>query len=130
MTFQALPGFNVDLITKSCVASQRAYETNEHYIKEETGEVVIFAFPPSFSAKDWLTPENKSPFGEIKMKRAQFPCMRSIGKDDDATANEAFLKNLEVLIDSRTYFYASVSKYNLLTLSLNRKPYEKFVSET
>uniref|UniRef100_A0A1J3DS66 Protein EDS1B n=1 Tax=Noccaea caerulescens TaxID=107243 RepID=A0A1J3DS66_NOCCA len=103
MASQALVGINNDLITRSWMASARAYGT-EHFHKEEEGEVVFFSFRASFFEKDWFSPVSKSSFGEIKMKRDQFPCMRSIGNDVDATVNEAFLKNLEVLTSPRTSF--------------------------
>lgn len=90
------------------MASARAYGT-EHFLKEEEGEVVFFSFRPSFFEKDLFSPGSKSSFGEIKMKRDQFPCMRSIGNDVDATVNEAFLKNLEVLTSPRTSFRDFVS---------------------
>lgn len=109
MALEALTGINDDLITKSWMVSKGAYQT-EHYIKEEAGGIVFFAFRPSFSAKDLFATANKSAFGEIKMKRVEFPCMRSIGNNVDATVNEAFLKNLELIIGPRTSFSASVSK--------------------
>ncbi|CAH8267837.1 unnamed protein product [Arabidopsis lyrata] len=107
MAFEALTGVDGDLITISWMASKGANQT-EHYLKEEVGGIIIFAFPPFFSAEGLFATANKSPFGEIKMKRNQFPCMRSIGNNVDATVNEAFLKNLEVIIGPRTSFYASV----------------------
>jgi len=109
MAFEALTGINGDLITRSWSASKQAYLT-ERYHKEEAGAVVIFAFQPSFSEKDFFDPDNKSSFGEIKLNRVQFPCMRKIGKGDVATVNEAFLKNLEAIIDPRTSFQASVRR--------------------
>lgn len=109
MAFEDLTGINGDLIRRSWTASKDAYRT-EHYHREEAGDFVLFAFRPSFSENDWFAPANKSAFGEIKMKRNQFPCMRSIGNNFDATVNEAFLKNLEVLISPRTSFAAFVSK--------------------
>ncbi|KAG7560060.1 Fungal lipase-like domain [Arabidopsis thaliana x Arabidopsis arenosa] len=107
MAFEALAGISGDLITTSWIASKKAYQT-ERYHKEEAGTVVIFAFRPSFTAEDLFAPANISSFGEIKMNRVQFPCMRKIGKGDEATVNEVFLRNLEVIIDPRTSFYASV----------------------
>ncbi|KAG2257466.1 hypothetical protein Bca52824_076760 [Brassica carinata] len=103
MALEALAGITNDLITRSWKASTRAYNT-DHFHKEEERETVVVAFAPSFSEKDWIAPENKSPFGETKMKRAQFPCMRSIGNDVDATVNESFLKNFQVLTSPTTSF--------------------------
>ncbi|XP_010515121.1 PREDICTED: protein EDS1B [Camelina sativa] len=109
MAFEALVGINGDIITKSWMVSKGAYQT-EPFIKEEAGGIVFFAFRPSFTAKDLFATGNKSPFGEIKMKRVEFPCMRSIGNNVDATVNEAFLKNLELIIGPRTSFHASVQR--------------------
>lgn len=109
MAFESLTGINGDLITNSWMVSKSAYQT-EYYYKKEVGKVVYFAFRPSFSGKDWFAQENKNSFGEIKTKRVQFPCMRSIGNNVGATVNGALLKNLELLIDPRTSFYASVSQ--------------------
>ncbi|CAA7043347.1 unnamed protein product [Microthlaspi erraticum] len=103
MASQVLAGINNDLIARSWIASARAYGT-EPYHKEETEEIVTFSFRPSFSEKEWFSPASKSSFGEIKMNRDQFPCMRSIGNDVDATVNEAFLKTLELLTSPRTSF--------------------------
>ncbi|CAF2151823.1 hypothetical protein HID58_002224 [Brassica napus] len=99
----AVAGISNDLVTRSWMASKIAYNT-EHFCKEEEGELVYFSFKPSFSEKDWFAPENGSSFGETKMNREQFPCMRSFSNDVDATVNEAFLKNLDILISQRTSF--------------------------
>lgn len=109
MAQEAFPGINNDLITRSLMVSTRAYNT-DHFHTEEEREVVFVAFRPSFSENDWFAPENKSPFGETKMNRAQFPCMRSIGNDVDATVNESFLTNLLVLTSPTTSFCDYVSK--------------------
>lgn len=114
MAFPILTGINDPVTSWSWRASTRAYSTDQYFHKEEEDETVIYAFKPSFSKKDWFAPENMSSFGEIKMNRDHFPCMRSFSKDLDATVNEAFLKNLEVLFS--TSFSDSVSK-TLLTFS-------------
>ncbi|EOA23642.1 hypothetical protein CARUB_v10016847mg [Capsella rubella] len=107
MAFEALTGINGDHITNSWIASKRAYQT-EPFIRYEAGGTVYFSFRPSFTAEAYFATGNKSPFGEIKMNRVEFPCMRSIGNDVDATVNEAFLKNLQVLIAPTTSFHDSV----------------------
>ncbi|CAH8350638.1 unnamed protein product [Eruca vesicaria subsp. sativa] len=99
MALDALAGINNALIATSLRASTRAY-TTDHFHTEVEGDTVFFAFKPSFLEKDWFDPENKSSFGETKMNREHFPCMRSIGNDVDATVNEAFLKNLQLLIST------------------------------
>lgn len=109
MALEALAGISNDLITRAWMASTRAYNT-DHFHKEEERETVFVAVRPSFLEKDWFAPENKSPFGETNMKRAQFPCMRSIGNDVDATVNESFLENFQVLTSPTTSFCDYVSK--------------------
>ncbi|ESQ45751.1 hypothetical protein EUTSA_v10010232mg [Eutrema salsugineum] len=117
MAFEAFAGIN-DLITKSWKASTEAYKTDQFH-KEEEREVIFFSFRPSFSEKDWFAPENKSPFGEIKMDRVRFPCMRSIGNDVDATVNQAFLKNLDVLL--------STTFCNLVKNAAESRKYQRIV---
>ncbi|KFK37053.1 hypothetical protein AALP_AA4G206100 [Arabis alpina] len=109
MAFQALTGINGDLINSAWTASKEAYGT-EHYHREEleTEDSVLYAFRPSFSENDWFAPGNDSAFAEIKMDRNQYPCMRSIGNNVDASVNQAFLNNLELLISPRTSFATSV----------------------
>ncbi|KAJ4910439.1 Protein EDS1B [Raphanus sativus] len=96
MALDALAGLSNDLITRSWMASN----TTKPFHKEEEGNTVFFGFKSSFLEKDLFDPENESPFGETKMNREQFPCMRSIGNDVDATVNEAFLKNLQLLVST------------------------------
>ncbi|RID58398.1 hypothetical protein BRARA_F01702 [Brassica rapa] len=103
MALEAFAGISNDLIARAWMASTRAYNT-DHFHKEEERETVFVAVRPSFMEKDWFAPENKSPFGETNMKRAQFPCMRSIGNDVDATVNESFLENFQVLTSPTTSF--------------------------
>ncbi|CAN7110755.1 unnamed protein product [Brassica rapa subsp. narinosa] len=99
MVLEALAGVSNDLIATSWRASTTAYST-DHFHVEVEGDTVFFALKPSFLVKDWFDPENASPFGETKMNREQFPCMRSIGNDVNATVNEAFLKNLKLLVST------------------------------
>ncbi|CAF2151826.1 hypothetical protein HID58_002226 [Brassica napus] len=99
MVLEALAGVSNALIATSWRASTTAYSTDHFHIEVE-GDTVFFAFKPSFLVKDWFDPENASPFGETKMNREQFPCMRSIGNDVNATVNEAFLKNLKLLVST------------------------------
>ncbi|CAF2074297.1 unnamed protein product [Brassica oleracea] len=99
MVLEALAGISNALIATSWRASTTAYSTDHFHIEVE-GDTVIFAFKQSFLVKDWFDPENASPFEETKMNREQFPCMRSIGNDVNATVNEAFLKNLKLLVST------------------------------
>ncbi|KAL0876057.1 hypothetical protein Bca101_025762 [Brassica carinata] len=106
MALEALAGININaLIATSWKASTKDY-TNDHFHQEVEGDKIFFAFRPSFLEKDLFDPENASPFGETEMK--QFPCMRSFSSDVAAwaTVNEAFLKNLRVIIS--TLFPVSV----------------------
>ncbi|CAN8254928.1 unnamed protein product [Cochlearia groenlandica] len=108
MAFESLSGINNDLITKTWIATKRTYESSKQFHKEEEGTVVFIAFKPSSCHKDWFATENKSSFGEKKMNRNQFPCMKSIGNDADATVNEAFLNSFLLLITPTTSFLDSV----------------------
>lgn len=126
MALDALAGLSNDLITRSWMASN----TTKPFHKEEEGNTVFFGFKSSFLEKDLFDPENESPFGETKMNREQFPCMRSIGNDVDATVNEAFLKNLQLLVS--TSFPHSVSITNSFDLLWGHQleTYNSFMSET
>ncbi|KAG2289502.1 hypothetical protein Bca52824_049106 [Brassica carinata] len=110
MALEALSKIDDALIATSWRASTTAYSTNHFHTQEERG-IVFFAFKPSFLDKDLFAPGNKSPFGETEMKSDQFPfpCMRSFSNDVDATANEAFVKNLHILISPSTSFLADVA---------------------
>ncbi|KAJ4910438.1 Protein EDS1B [Raphanus sativus] len=109
MALDALPGLSSDLIATSLKESTKGF-SNDHFHQEVEDDTVFFAFRPSFLVNNWFGPENESSFGETKMNRAQFPCMISFSNDVDAdaraTVNEAFLKNLQLLIS--TSFPASV----------------------
>ncbi|KAE8124148.1 hypothetical protein FH972_019056 [Carpinus fangiana] len=88
------------LINKACSCAMKAHKSPENpYIIEKTlgsPETILFSFPGSWSVSDWFA---QKPFGETKINRSghppKFPSLRSIGNDEVATVNEAFLRRFE-----------------------------------
>ncbi|TKY73451.1 EDS1 protein [Spatholobus suberectus] len=56
---------------------------------------VIICFPGSGAVKDWYSQKN---FGETKINLDRFGSLRSIGNDEAALVNEAFLKRFEDIL--------------------------------
>ncbi|KAF3971337.1 hypothetical protein CMV_005044, partial [Castanea mollissima] len=84
---------NTDLIQKACSLAVNAHSkpSQKSYILEKTGgsSYVIFSFPGYWSKNDWYTGE---PFGETEINLDLFPSLRSIGLDEHAKVNKAFLQ--------------------------------------
>lgn len=88
------------LINKACSCAMKAHKSPENpYILEKTlgsPETILFSFPGSWSVSDWFA---QKPFGETKINRSghppKFPSLRSVGNDEVATVNEAFLRRFE-----------------------------------
>ncbi|XP_010550668.1 PREDICTED: protein EDS1-like [Tarenaya hassleriana] len=111
MEFGAVTGISPLLIGKALTAAIRArdFRGANHYY-ESAGPYAFFSFPPSFSVDNWFAPGNDAPFGEIKIKRGQLRCLRSIGNDHDATVNEAFLKKAETVLSQSPSFQQQVKR--------------------
>ncbi|KAJ1289560.1 hypothetical protein BS78_02G174200 [Paspalum vaginatum] len=59
-----------------------------------------FAFPPSWSAADWMGGDaGRPPFGDAEVDPALFPSLRAIGSGVLARANAAFLAAFRGLLD-------------------------------
>ena len=84
---------NTDLIQKACSLAVKAHSksSQKSYIREKTGgsSYVIFSFPGYWSENDWYDGE---PFGETKINLDLFPSLKSIGVDEHAKVNKAFLQ--------------------------------------
>ena len=84
---------NTNLIQKACSLAVKAHSksSQKSYILEKTGgsSYVIFSFPGYWSENDWYDGE---PFGETKINLDLFPSLRSIGIDEHAKVNKAFLQ--------------------------------------
>ncbi|XP_027339698.1 protein EDS1-like [Abrus precatorius] len=60
---------------------------------------VIISFPASGAVKDWYSQRN---FGETKINLGLFPSIKSIGNDEAALVNKAFLKRFEDILAKST----------------------------
>jgi len=66
----------------------------EKITRNDPSEVII-CFPGSDAVKDWYSRRN---FGETKIDLSRFPSLRSIGNDEPALVNEAFLKRFQGIL--------------------------------
>ncbi|XP_050256474.1 protein EDS1-like [Quercus robur] len=102
---------NTDLIQKACSLAVKAHSksSQKSYILEKTGgsSYVIFSFPGYWSENDWYDGE---PFGETKINLDLFPSLRSIGIDEHAKVNKAFLQRFVDKISRNRDFRNEVEK--------------------
>ncbi|KAM3703785.1 hypothetical protein ACJW31_04G124000 [Castanea mollissima] len=102
---------NTDLIQKACSLAVNAHSkpSQKSYILEKTGgsSYVIFSFPGYWSKNDWYTGE---PFGETEINLDLFPSLRSIGLDEHAKVNKAFLQVFVDKISRNQDFINEVEK--------------------
>ncbi|XVE57062.1 hypothetical protein DITRI_Ditri04bG0061600 [Diplodiscus trichospermus] len=105
-----ITGFREELIKKTCSIAMAAHRSSEKpYLveKSRTSSDVIFSFPGSWSVVQWFS---RQPFGEITIDQSELlsprgnhidkvaTSLRSIGRDELATANEGFLRRLEMIL--------------------------------
>ncbi|TYH40336.1 hypothetical protein ES332_D12G240100v1 [Gossypium tomentosum] len=94
-----------ELIKKTCWIAMAAHKSPEKpYLVEKSSEVLI-SFPGSWSVGDWFT---QQPFGEMKIDGSELLCpkgndkvatsLRSIGRDELASANKGFLTRFEMIL--------------------------------
>ena len=108
-----------DLIQKACSLAVKAHKksSQKSYILEKINiggsSYVIFSFPGYWSEKDWYDGE---PFGETKINLELFPSLRSIGIDEHAKVNKAFLQRFVDKISRNPDFINEV--HFALSLSL------------
>ena len=82
---------NTGLIQKACSLAVEAKSSQKSYVLEKTvdSSYVIFSFPGYWSKNDWYDGES---FGETKINIDLFPPLKSIGIDEHAQVNKAFLQ--------------------------------------
>ena len=99
-------GISEELIKKSCTL---AFEAHKHQDKpyrlekirsSSSSKVIIISFPGSWHVKDWFADK---PFGETKINLNLFPSLRSIGNDEAALVNEAFLRRFESIKENPSF---------------------------
>ncbi|KAM7479947.1 hypothetical protein LguiA_028160 [Lonicera macranthoides] len=87
-----------EVIIKACSMSMEAHKSvkGKQYVHDKVKGspevVVVFAFGGLPTVEDW------KPFGETKIDRSMFPSIRSIGTDDVAMVNKAFLLRFEAML--------------------------------
>lgn len=87
-------GVKEKIIKAACHVAMRAHKRPEKpFIRRNCrSSKVIFAFPGTWSAGDWLPAETGTKhFGETQVDLEVFPSLKSIGNDEVATVNGAFL---------------------------------------
>ncbi|KAH9775957.1 protein eds1-related [Citrus sinensis] len=90
-----------EVIKKACSIAMKAHKLPEKQLylveKNRGSSDVIFSFPGSWTISDWFS---RSPFGEkmIDPHPPQFASLRSIGNDQVATVNEAFLTRFQAIL--------------------------------
>ncbi|XP_059640254.1 protein EDS1L-like [Cornus florida] len=86
-------GASEELIKTACKLSRKAHASSSKnpYLSDKirSSSETVFAFSGSWSVSDWFAGNNA--FGEIKVDLKMFPPLRSVGTDEDAKANEAFI---------------------------------------
>lgn len=85
------------IIKKACSLAFKAHKaTKEHYKLEKEKDYVIISFPGSWIETDWFV-VGKS-FGETKVDLQLLPSLKSVGNDEAALVNEAFLNRFDQLL--------------------------------
>lgn len=91
-----------ELVKKACAVAFKADKSPEKpYVLEKirgsSESVNIIGFPASWAVTDWFA---SKPCGETKINLAQFPSLRSVGNDEAALVNEAFLRRFDSVLSN------------------------------
>lgn len=104
-------GIREEVIKKVCSISMKTHKyAGKHlYVSEKirNSHELVFSFPGSWSASDLLI---RSPFGEVEVDLALFPCLQYIGLKQTATVNEAFLNRFKAVL-TNTHFKKEVCEF-------------------
>ncbi|GLU21436.1 hypothetical protein SLE2022_375740 [Rubroshorea leprosula] len=105
-----ITGVKEEVVKKACSTAMKAQKSPEKlYLvdKSRGSSEVVFGFPGSWSAGDWFS---RNPFGETKIDQLELFCptgndkvatsLRSIGTDELATVNQAFLNRFESILSN------------------------------
>lgn len=94
-------GLNEEVVKKACSLSFKAHKSpKEPYFSEtfktssESAAYLVISFPGSWVEADWFVAK---PFGETKIDLAHFPLLKSVGNDETALVNQAFLNRFDRL---------------------------------
>ncbi|KAL5544327.1 hypothetical protein UlMin_008111 [Ulmus minor] len=100
-------GMREELMKKAYSEAMKAHKSEKFRLEKSSKDVVIFSFPGSWSVQDWYS---KGPFGDTEINQEFFPSLRSIGKDEFATVNEAFQERFQSIKDNNPQFEKEVLK--------------------
>ncbi|XP_062030609.1 protein EDS1L-like [Rosa rugosa] len=95
-------GISEELIKKSCSLSwEDQFSNGLFHVDKSSSDAVFIVFPGSWTVKEWFSGDQA--FGETKIdskdwSKKAFPSMRSIGNDDVAIVNQAFLERFELVL--------------------------------
>ncbi|KAK9277808.1 hypothetical protein L1049_027364 [Liquidambar formosana] len=90
-------------IKRACSLAMKAHKsTGKPYIleKSRSSPDAVFSFAGSWSVNDWFAGKS---FGEKKIDIGLFPSLRSIGNDEVAVVNEAFLRRFEAILEKQSF---------------------------
>ncbi|KAE9587384.1 hypothetical protein Lal_00004843 [Lupinus albus] len=95
-------GLKEELIKKACSLAFKAHKSPEKsYLSEKikiSSEPILFiSFPGLWDHTKWFS---KKPFGVTKIDLNLFPSLRSVGNDEAALVNEAFLLRFQNILDN------------------------------
>ncbi|KAG6587497.1 Protein EDS1L, partial [Cucurbita argyrosperma subsp. sororia] len=109
-------GFKAELIGSAWTAAVKAHKHAEKPFLLETSsrDFSIISFPGSWSAEGWFSGSD-SCFGETKINTQLFPSIRSIGVNDYALVNSAFLHRFEAILGKLIKEVMRVSKAVVFT---------------
>ncbi|KAK9278723.1 hypothetical protein L1049_028299 [Liquidambar formosana] len=91
------------LIKRACSSAMKAHKsTGKPYIleKSRSSPDAVFSFAGSWSVNDWFAGKS---FGEKKIDLGLFPSLRSIGNDEVAVVNEAFLRRFQAILEKQSF---------------------------
>lgn len=92
-------GINNEVIKAALSASIESRDDRQELNICNRSSEVIVAFPRSWSPEDWFPKDSKAKsFGDDRIDRKKFS-LRSIGLDEDARVNKAFMERFLRILD-------------------------------
>ncbi|TKY73449.1 EDS1L protein [Spatholobus suberectus] len=96
-------GLEGELIKKACALAFKAHKSPKKcyllkkIVNSSSKVNLIISFPGSWVASDWFV---RKPFGVTNINLALFPSLRSLGNDQAALVNEAFLLRFQSILSN------------------------------
>ena len=82
--------------------AQQCRDKHKHFLSQKissSSKEVIMSFPASGAPRDWFSGKS---FGETQINLELFPSLRSVGNDEAAKVNGAFLNRFQEILESST----------------------------